>query len=162
MTRWLPYPLLTLALLVMWLLLNQSLSPGQLLLGTAVALFASWAMAALKPEKVHFRSLRPIPGLAAKVLADIVRSNIAVAKIVLLPGQRRRVSGFVRMPIDMRNRYGLTTLAIIITATPGTVWVQFDRNTGQLLVHVLDLVDEEAWIRLIKHRYERVLMEIFE
>ena len=163
MIRWLlPYPLLTAALLVMWLLLNQSLSAGQLILGTAVALLASQAMAALRPEKARFRSIRPIPILAARVFADIVRSNIAVARIVLVPGQRKRVSGFVRVPLDIRNRYGLTTLACIITATPGTIWVQFDRNTGRLLVHVLDLIDEEEWIRLIKHRYERMLMEIFE
>jgi len=162
MRSWLPYPLLTLALLAMWLLLTQSVSPGQVILGLAVALLASWAMAALQPEKVHVRSVRPIPRLAARVLFDIVRSNIAVGRIVLLPGPRKRVSGFVRVPIDMRNRYGLTALACIVTATPGTVWVQFDRNTGQLLLHVLDLVDEEEWIRLIKHRYERMLMEIFE
>ncbi len=162
MTRWLPYPLLALALLTMWLLLNQSLAPGQLLLGAAVALFASRAMAALKPEKPRIRSARPIPRLAAIVLADIVRSNIAVAKIVLLPAQRRRVSGFVRVPLDMRNRYGLTILACIITATPGTIWVEYDGRANRLLVHVLDLVDEEEWIRLIKRRYERLLMEIFE
>ena len=38
-----------------------------------------------------------------------------------------------------------------------------DRSaTGRLLLHVLDLVDEETWVRLIKDRYERRLMEIFE
>jgi len=162
MSRWLPYPLLTLALLVMWLLLTQSVSPAQFLLGGAVALVASWTMARLQPEKPRIRSFRPIPRLAATVFSDIVRSNIAVARIVLLPAQRRRVSGFVSMPLDMRNRYGLTVLACIITATPGTLWVQFDRKTGILLVHVLDLIDEDEWIQLIKRRYERLLMEIFE
>jgi multicomponent K+:H+ antiporter subunit E len=28
-------------------------------------------------------------------------------------------------------------------------------------MHILDLVDEETWLRTIKHRYERRLMEIF-
>lgn len=162
MKRLLPYPLLALALLVMWLLLTQSLAPGQLVLGGGVAILATHAMVALQPEKPRIRSYRPIPRLAAMVFADIVRSNVAVAGIVLRPGQRGRVSGFVRVPLDMRNRYGLTILACIITATPGTCWVQFDRNSGRLLVHVLDLIDEEAWIGLIKRRYERLLMEIFE
>jgi len=31
-----------------------------------------------------------------------------------------------------------------------------------LTIHVLDLIDENAWIRTIKHRYERLLLEIFE
>lgn len=162
MKRWLPYPLLALALLGMWLLLNQSLAPGQLFLGGAVAILASGAMAALQPERARIRSVRPIPQLAAAALADIVRSNVAVARIVLFPGQRKRVAGFVRLPLEMRNRYGLTVLACIITATPGTMWVQFDRNTHELLVHILDLIDEEEWVRLIKRRYERRLMEIFE
>lgn len=162
MTRWLPYPLLTLALLVMWLLLNQSLSPGHIVLGTAVALLASKSMAALRPERPRIRSLRAVPRLAWLILADIIRSNIAVGKIVVLPGKRERVSGFIRVPLDMRDRYGLAVLACIITATPGTLWVQFDRERGVLLVHVLDLIDEEAWVRRIKHRYERRLMEIFE
>ena len=29
-------------------------------------------------------------------------------------------------------------------------------------MHVLDLVDETVWVRTIKGRYERLLMEIFE
>ena len=31
-----------------------------------------------------------------------------------------------------------------------------------VLIHVLDLVDEEKWRQLIKERYEALLMEIFE
>ncbi len=162
MTRLLPYPFLALSLLVMWLLLNQSLSPGHIALGAAVAVMASRSMAALRPQPVRIRSVRPIPRLAGIILYDIIRSNIAVARIVLSGRQRGQVSGFVRLPLDMRNRYGLTVLALVITATPGTIWAQFDRANGSLLVHVLDLIDEEEWISLIKGRYERLLMEIFE
>ena len=50
----------------------------------------------------------------------------------------------------------------IITATPGTTWVRYDRAAGVVTIHVLDLVDEQAWIRLFKQRYERHLLEIFE
>jgi len=71
------------------------------------------------------------------------------------------VAGFVQVPLALRNINGLAILACIITATPGTIWVQFDRSEGILLIHVLDLVDEDEWIRLIKNRYESLLMEIF-
>jgi multicomponent K+:H+ antiporter subunit E len=161
MKRVLPHPLLALGVLAMWLLLTQSLSAGQWALGAVVALLGSHALAALQPEGVRIRSARPIPRLAAIVFADIVRSNVAVARIVLLRDRRDRVSGFVRLPLDMRSRYGLTALACIITATPGTIWVEFDRRANVLVVHVLDLVDPDAWIRETKDRYERPLMEIF-
>ena len=49
-----------------------------------------------------------------------------------------------------------------MTSTPGTAWIEYASDSGILLIHVLDLVDEEAWVTLIKSRYEAMLMEIFE
>lgn len=161
MKRLIPYPLMTLSLIIMWLLLNQSLSLGHLLLGAAIALLATRGVAALKPEIPNIRFSRAIPRLVLIVLADIFRSNLAVGKIILFRQVRARRSGFIELPLDMRNRYGLAVLGIIITATPGTIWAQYDPARNMLLIHVLDLVDDKQWIRLIKQRYERLLMEIF-
>ncbi len=51
---------------------------------------------------------------------------------------------------------------IIVTSTPGTVWAGLSPAGDALTLHVLDLKDEAEWIRLIKQRYERPLMRIFE
>jgi multicomponent K+:H+ antiporter subunit E len=160
MKRLVPSPFLTFLLFVMWLLLTQTFSAGQVLLGLGVAVLATRATAALKPEMSAVRSPRAIARLAAAVVADVIRSNLAVASIVLSP-RRRHQSGFVRLPLELRDRNGLALLAIIITATPGTAWVDFDRKRGSLLIHVLDLVDEDHWVRLVKERYEARLLEIF-
>ncbi len=162
MTRWLPFPLLTGSLLAMWLLLAGSASPGALLLGLLVALLGVRALLALDPERARLRRPRAALELARIVLVEVVRSNNAVARIILDPGTRNRTSGFVRVPLDMRDPYGLAALACIITATPGTVWVEYDSAEGTMLLHVLDLVDEGEWVRIVKDRYERRLMEIFE
>jgi multicomponent K+:H+ antiporter subunit E len=161
MIRWWPFPLLSAGLLAMWLLLNLSLSVGQVLLGAVLALLGGLALALLEPAKARIRRPRAIIQLAGIVLVDIVRSNIAVARIIL--GARRdQHSGFIHIPLELRDRYGLATLACIVTATPGTLWVSLDAENRVVMIHVLDLVDEDAWIRLIKHRYERLLREIFE
>lgn len=112
------------------------------------------AAAARKP-----RSLWLLPGLAARVFADIVRSNVAVARLVW---QRRPdfSPGFIAIPLDLHDPHGLAILACIVTYTPGTVWV--DIIDGKLVLHVLDLQNEEAWIALVKQRYERTLIEVFE
>lgn len=162
MRRWLPSPLLVAALVAVWLLLNESVAPGTLLLGGALALGASWALAALDLPEVRLRRPRAALELALVVLIEIVRSNNAVARIILRPGTRGRRSGFVRIPLDTRNPYGLTALACIITATPGTIWVEYDSADNTMLLHVLDLIDDEQWVRIIKERYESRLMEIFE
>jgi len=161
MSRVLPYPLLTAALLVMWLLLT-SFSLGQFLLGGLVALTASRAMTALEPSKPRIRRWRVIPKLAGIVALDILRSNIAVLGIIIQGRRREWVSGFVAIPLDLRDRTGLAVLSGIVTSTPGTAWVEYDPASDILLIHVLDLLDEDEWVALIKNRYESLLMEIFE
>ena len=161
MKRWLVFPLLIPALLVMWLLLNQSIGPGAFVLGAAFALAAAWLARGLEIPDPGFR--RPVAAfrLAFAVLIEIIRSNNAVARIILTPGTGGRRSGFVRIPLDTRHPYSLTALACIVTATPGTLWVEYDSVDNTMLLHVLDLIDEEEWVRIIKERYESRLMEIF-
>lgn len=159
--RWLPYPALALGLFAMWLLLMQSVSPGQLLLGMVVATIGTWAMAALRTKAAVVRNWRTVFRLALLVAWDIMRSNLAVARIIL-SRRARRTSAFLPLQLELRSEHGLAVLALIITATPGTAWVQFDRATGMLLIHVFDLVDEEGWVRLLKSGYEAQLMAIFE
>ena len=158
----LPYPLLSAALLVLWLVLNQSVSPGHLILGTILGIMASWALAALRPEKPRIRRLGAIFRLAGMVFVDILRSNVAVGRIILSAKEPGVNAGFLSIPLQLRSPHGLTVLACIITSTPGTIWLNYDATKGLLLLHVLDLVDETVWIKLIKGRYERQLLEIFE
>jgi multicomponent K+:H+ antiporter subunit E len=160
MTRLLPYPIASAGLLLLWLLLNQSLSPGHVLLGAAAALVGGWSLSALDLPKLRLRRAGVLFHLVALVIADITRSNIAVARIVLSRVPKPRASGFVNIPLELRNPYGLAMLAGIITSTPGTLWVAFDEASGILTIHVFDLVDEAEWVRTIKGRYERLLLEI--
>jgi multicomponent K+:H+ antiporter subunit E len=160
MTRLLPFPLLSAALFGMWVLLT-GFSPGHVLLAALVALTVPRVMLVLDVEKPRVRIGWSMVKLAGFVLADIIRSNVAVGRIILFTPAARR-SGFIQLPIALESRYALAVLAVIITATPGTVWLQHDARRKIILIHVLDLVDEKAWIAFIKSRYEKLLMDIFE
>jgi multicomponent K+:H+ antiporter subunit E len=160
MARWLS-PLAAVSLLAVWLLLNESVGPGAILLGAVLALAAARTLRTLEAPRPRLRRPFAAMKLAVAVLFEIARSNNAVARIILGAPRERR-SGFVRIPLDMRSPYGLTVLASIITATPGTLWVEYESTGNTMLLHVLDLVDEETWVRTIKDRYETRLMEIFE
>lgn len=157
-----PY-LLIATLVVSWLLLNQTLAPGHIVLGLALALALAWATRNLRPIQPRLRRLNVAAALVPILLVDIVKSNVDVARIVL--GLRRGSdvrSGFVKIPMTMRDPHGLAVLAVIVTSTPGTVWVDLSPDGTALTLHVLDVGNEERWIDLIKNRYERRLMEIFE
>ncbi len=156
-----PHPAMAVCLWLMWLMLNQSVSPGHILLGVVVAIAGVHALSAIQPPDVTIRFTPAVLSLVITVIVDIIRSNLAVGRIIISLRHSQPTSGFVEIPLDMDNRYGLAVLAVIITATPGTLWVQYDSSRSVLLIHVLDLVDEGHWITLIKNRYEQQLMEIF-
>lgn len=161
MRRILPYPAMAVALLLLWAFLNESLSPGSLLLGAILAVGACWSLALLEPVMPRLRRPGAALRLAGLVAQDVVRSNIAVARIILSPRRRDRRSGFVKVPLRLRDPNALAVLACILTAAPGSAWVEYDSAEGVLLMHVLDLVDEETWLDIVQNRYERHLMEIF-
>jgi multicomponent K+:H+ antiporter subunit E len=157
----LPFPLAWLALTAMWLVLNRTLAPRQVILGMLVALAAVLVLRALQVP--GGRKRRPLVALrlAGAVIVDIVRSNVAVAGVVLRPDARGRSAGFVAVPLELRHPTGLAVLACIITSTPGTSWAGYDSRSGVLTMHILDLVDHGEWLRTVKERYESPLLEIF-
>lgn len=150
-------------MVVLWLLLNASPSPGQILLGVALTAGLLWLAAHLRPLRPRlYRPLLLLP-LLADVVVDIVHSNVGVARVVLgLTGGRRVRSGFLDIPLDLRDPHGLAVLAAIITSTPGTSWAGVSPDGTRLTLHVLDLQDDAYWIDTVKQRYERPLMRIFE
>jgi len=169
MRRWLPFPLVWMSLTALWLLLNQTFWLGHVLLGAMLAFVACLLYRRLEAPRARgatgarpWRRIAVAAQLLADVTIDIVRSNIAVAGIVLYPGRRKSTAGFLDIPLELHDSAALATLACIITATPGTAWARYDTDRGILTLHILDLVDEAGWIRIIKGRYESRLREIFE
>jgi multicomponent K+:H+ antiporter subunit E len=162
MRRLFPHPLLTVALLIMWLLLQQSLGLGQILLGFAIAWAASQAMESLQPHKPRIRRPSLVLKLLALVTMDILRSNIAVVAILLAGRTRESTAGFISVPLELKDPAALAVLSCIVTATPGSAWLEYNPEDSTVLIHVLDLIDEAEWISTIKTRYEALLLEIFQ
>lgn len=154
---------LWLALLALWLLLQQSLAATDVLLGIGVAAAAALAYRRLRvpAPPARFRP-RAMLELLALFVDDVLRSNLAVARIVLGLRRGKCRAGLVSIPLELRDPRGLAVLACIVTATPGTSWARYDAAGSALTLHVLDLAgDEQAWVRAFKARYERRLLEIF-
>ncbi|MDR6180890.1 multicomponent K+:H+ antiporter subunit E [Pseudomonas sp. SORGH_AS 211] len=163
MKRWrlLPHPLLTLLLTLAWLLLNNSLSLGQLLLG----LFLGWGIPLLCRDFLLRTPRLRRPGLLLRymlvVLYDIVVANLHVARLVLGRPEALRPA-FIEVPIDIEDEFLLTLLACVVSLTPGTVSSGLSGDRKTLLLHGLDVPDKDEVIRQVKTRYEAPLKEIFE
>jgi multicomponent K+:H+ antiporter subunit E len=154
---------LSAALLLVWFLLDSTFTIGHTVLGVALSVTLAVAAGQLRPLQPHLRRADVAVKLLARVFVDVVQSNIGVARIVLgLTGKREIHSGFMVVPLELRDPHGLAVLAMIVTSTPGTVWQGLSADRSELTIHVLDLVEEAYWVRKIKQRYEQPLRNIFE
>lgn len=154
---------LIVTLVGIWLLLNGELSVMSIAFGVLLALLLVLAIAQLRPVRPRLRHVHLAIPLVAAVLVDIVLSNLGVARVVLGLTRNRQVrSGFIDIPLELSDPHGLAILAVIVTSTPGTSWAGVAPDGRVLRLHMLDIRNEDEWIRSFKRRYERRLMRIFE
>lgn len=161
MKRWLPTPLVSLALLLLWLMLNQTIEPAHILLGALIAVAVPLMIAPLRPTPVRVSRPLTVIRLTVYSLIEILRSCFNVCTLILFGGDRLNTQ-FIRIPLDLRDPHGLAVLACIINSTPGTVWVEIIPGSNDLALHVFDLHDTAWWVNMIKTKLEQPLIEIFE
>ena len=161
-TKFLPHPLLTLTLTLVWLMLLNSFSLGGLLLGLILGVTVPLITAAFWPKRPRVRNPVKIAEYALIVLWDIVVANVQVAYIVVFRSNKSLRSHFIAIPLEVYSPEAITVLAGTITMTPGTVTADLSADGRSLLVHCLDTGDPEGEVAGIKARYESRLKEIFE
>lgn len=160
-SRLLPYPLLSVGIALLWLVIAGSYTPNSLLLGLAIGLALPAFILPFLPDlpRVH-RPARAI-ALFLRVCGDIILANWEVARLVLGPASRLAPRFFI-VPLSTDDPFVATLLGSIVSLTPGTVTIDIDMQAGTLLIHGLRITDEAATITTIKQRYEAPLMELFQ
>lgn len=156
---WLPHPLLSLLLLVLWLLLNNTAEPGHIVLGAFLGVVIPLFTRRFWPQRLEVRSSAALR-LSGRVIVDIIRANFSVAKVVLGPKSAIRPM-FVKVPLDVESDFAVTLLASVISLTPGTVSADIDAEDRCLLVHALSTDRPDDLVLEIKSRYETLIKEIF-
>lgn len=158
---WFPHPILSTVLLVTWLLLNNTIAMGHVVLGAILGILIPWFTSAFWPEKICLGSLRVFLRFAAIVSYDIIIANVTVAKLILSPNDSLKPN-FLHIPLDIQHPLGISVLASTISLTPGTVSTDLSEDKKTLIVHALHVEDIDEEIATIKSRYERPLMEVFK
>jgi multicomponent K+:H+ antiporter subunit E len=161
-SRMFPSPLLSLALLALWIGLQGSVAASDLVMAVIVALVMPVLTKSLRPLPVRIRRPFAVLRLILRVSRDVIASNLIVARGVLEAPWRMPNGAFVQIPLELRDANGLAALSMITTVVPGTVWSELSLDRSTLLLHVFDLRDEARFIAEFKTLYERPLMEIFE
>lgn len=158
--KWLPHPRLSLLLIVVWQLLANDLAIGTLLLGTLLGFLTPVLVNGFLLQSAVARRPVVLLQFCLRVLLDILTANFEVAKLVLGPN-RKLHPAFVVYPLELQDDIAISILANTISLTPGTVSADVSNDRRSLLIHGLDVQDDQQLIQLIKQRYEQPLLEIF-
>jgi multicomponent K+:H+ antiporter subunit E len=162
MARFLPHPILSVILAVVWVLLVNDVSAGTMALSIIVGLSIPLLTSRYWPNPPRIRRPLAVLSYFSVVLWDIAVSNVQVAYWVLFRRGDTLRSQFITVPLDLSTAEAITALAGTITLTPGTVSADLSADGRSLLVHCLETTDPNATVSQIKERYERRLKEIFE
>jgi multicomponent K+:H+ antiporter subunit E len=160
--RWFPAPLLSALVLTLWLTLARSVGPGQLAIGLVLAVGIPRVSLRVLPPRLHLGNAGLAAQFVFRIAIDVIASNLAVGRGVILWRRREPAHRFVRIPLDLRDPVGLAALAVITTIVPGTVWSELATDRTWVVLHVWDAPDPDAFIAFYKARYEQPLREIFE
>ena len=161
MNRLLPHPALSAMLLIVWLLMDNSITVGGIVLGGVFALILPKFTQPFWPDRPRMRFGRALVGYLVIVLFDILVANFQVAWLILFRRNRDLRARWLVIPIDLTTPEAITMLAGTISLTPGTVSSDVSADGRFLLVHALDVDDEAAEIARIKKRYEARLQRVF-
>ncbi|KZN13756.1 Na+/H+ antiporter subunit E [Marinomonas sp. TW1] len=158
--KFLPMPFHTVLLFVVWLLLNNSMSVGHIVLALFFAITIPMLVNGMRDE--HPKILKPWKAICyvLMVMKDIVVANVEVALWIIGPVKKLK-PGFVAIPINIQSDLGITILASTVSLTPGTVSAEVSEDKQWLYIHALHLDNGSELIETVKQRYEKPIKEIF-
>jgi len=159
--RWFPHPVLSLVLIGLWLALNNSASPPNIVLAVILGGLIPVYTAHFWPDRPVLRSPLAVLDFVLILLFDIVVANLQVAYLVVFRPANQLRSTWITVPLDLRQPEAITILCGTISLTPGTISSDLSADGRSLLVHCLDVADPAAEVQRIKGRYERRLRAIF-
>ncbi len=152
--------LLNLFLAFVWTLLQNSFTAANFLGGYFVGAIIIWIFHRLFPGgRSYLSQLWACLDLVAVFFWELLKANIAVAKIVLSP-KINITPGIVAVPTVLKDDLSLVLLANLVTLTPGTLTMDISPDKKTLYVHVLNMSSEEEVKRDIKDSFERRILAV--
>jgi len=97
--------------------------------------------------------------LTAIYFKELVKSSVTVARTAF--ARNPQVSpAIIAVPISLRTDLAITTLANLVSLTPGTNALHVSQDRSTLYVHCLDAPAADQVVAEIKETFERYLKEI--
>jgi len=155
---------LSIPILLVYLMLNSSLTPANLVVGVLLALLVSALLPISSGPAYDWRRLPAFLWALLRyffvVAADILKGSVSTARIVLDPKLPIN-PGIISLPSESKSELGAALSAHAITLSPGELVVEMDAK-GTLFVHCLDVANSNQYASEAQALRKNLLSEMFE
>ncbi|MEC2055676.1 Na+/H+ antiporter subunit E [Peribacillus psychrosaccharolyticus] len=151
--------LLNLLLAFTWMFLKNEYSGNTFTIGYILGLLILIVFRHFFNERFYLLRVYAVMKLVLLFFRELLLSNIAVLKVILKP-RLTITPGIFALETKLTKDWEITTLANLITLTPGTLVVNVSADNKTLYIHAMDLADKQEAIDNIKNTFEKAIMEV--
>lgn len=153
--------LLNLFIAFLWVLLKdeKELTLQTLVTGFILGSFIVFLMRRFFGGHFYLRRVWAIIKLILIFISEIVKSSIVVIKHILSP-KIVIEPGIFSYKTILKSDWEVTTLALLLTLTPGSVVMEINETKDVLYVHGMDVTRYQADLERSLDRFEKAIMEV--
>lgn len=148
-----------LILAIIWVLATGTLTEENFLFGFLIGFGILWIITFKKEERKYFTILPKLFGFVLFFLWEIIKANFQALKESFYPKSKLEPA-IVKVPLDAKTDLEITFLSNIISLTPGTLIMDVSDDKKVIYVHVMHLLDKDEFIKDIKIKLEKPLLEL--
>lgn len=148
-----------LSIAFVWMFFFDSWNFSTFFLGYLLGLALIFALRRFMQEPFYFKKVYALIKLLLLFLKELILSSWVVLKEIIRPRIDIR-PGIIAIPTKLRSDWEISTFAMLITLTPGTLTLEVSPEKDVLYVHSIDIKDTEKTIEQIKNTFELAIMEV--
>lgn len=151
--------MVNLLIAIIWMFLNDSYTMANFVFGFLIGLLLLFVLRRFMEFDFYFVRVIAFARLVWIFLIEMIKANIDVAKVVLRPKLNNK-PGIIAVDTSLETELEISTLAALITLTPGTVSMDFSVDGKTIYVHSIDVDDRDAMVAQIKGSFEKAIKEV--
>lgn len=155
--------LLILVLALVWVGLTGELTLATFVVGLllGVIILKLFGERTVRVLKLNIRHIIPLIQLFFIFLFELLMANLTVLVKVFSPKLNIK-PGIIKVPVEVEGPFWITTLANMITLTPGTLTVEVSPDNKYFYVHCLNIDNEDSIVSDIKGTFEKKIQEVYK
>lgn len=151
--------LLNFFLAFIWMFLSNDYSSLAFFKGFFFGGLIIFALRRFFEHRLYFYNVIALLKLIFIFLSELIKSNIAVLKVILSPKLTMR-PGIFSLETELKKDWEIAILANLITLTPGTLVIEVSEDNKTLYIHAMDISDVEQAKLDIKNTFEKAIKEV--